>query len=140
MPFTEKGTTPAGQMTGVDILPYDAIVFASAARTATPTTQGFAIPVDANSCMIVIDTTASAAPSTVVTIEAYDPAKDGFVPILASAAIVANGTVILRVHPGGATVANLTADSMITRIMRVSCAHGNGNSHTYSVGIHFAQV
>lgn len=135
-----RGGTPAGDIGYSEIVPTSAVVFNPTARTVTPATNGFAVPRNCSAVMVVINTTASAAPSTVFVLEGYDPATDTFFPIVTSAAVVANGYIILRAYPGAVAAAGLTVDSVIPRIIRISATHGNANSHTYGVSVHFSQA
>jgi hypothetical protein len=116
--------------------PTQGLILPSAARTATPATVEFGPPDNAVGIQVRVVTTASAAPSTVVNIEAYDYAQETWFTVLASAAIVGNGTIALTVDPRLAAAANLTAQSGLYEKMRVNAVHGNGNSHTYSVTVH----
>jgi hypothetical protein len=95
------------------------------------------MPTDAvlRGCHMVIDCTAIASsPSVVFTIQGSDPLSGKFYTILASAAIVAAGTTILRVYPGLTAVTNVTVSDVLPPRWRVIATHGNANSITYSVG------
>lgn len=111
-------------------------LYPSAARTATPT----AVVVDDGNRMragghFIIDVTAiGAAPSVVFNIEAFDPASGKWYPLLASAAITAVGTTVLRIYPGVAAAANLAVSDALPQTWRMRPVHGNGDSITYSVG------
>ncbi len=110
-------------------------IFASAARTATPT------PFTANDGghprvggQFTINVTAiGAAPSVVFNIEGLDPVSGVYYPILTSAAITATGTTVLRVYPGAANTANLSVSDYIPPQWRVRPVHGNSDSITYSM-------
>lgn len=138
---TPQGLTPAGDLAASDYLPYDIAVYRSAARTATPATGGFGIPKEANAVMVIIKTTAAgSSPSTVPTIEFYNPVSDSYEVALTGAAITGTGTIILRIHPGATAATNLTLDSFVPRVIQVTMTHGNATSHTYSVSAHFSHV
>lgn len=109
--------------------------FASAARTATPTAYSFS-PGRCRALRVVIDTTAAGtSPSTVPTVEGLDSATGKWTALITGAAITAVGTVALEVGLGVAAVANLAAGKPLADSMRISMTHGNGTSHTYTVGI-----
>ena len=111
-------------------------IFASAARTATPTDVYFATN-GASSVILVIDTTAAGtSPSTVFTIQGYDPDTGTAWTLLASAAITGTGDTILRVAPGLTASANVKADEPIPAYIKINAAHGNATSHTYQVNAH----
>lgn len=108
-------------------------VFASAARTATPDTEEKELPSGAKYGVFVIDVTAAAAPSVVFTISGVDRLSGQVYTVLASAAIVGTGTTVLRVGPALTAAANLVANDCLPPIIRVTAAHGNGNSVTYTM-------
>lgn len=138
--------TPAGDHTAAQSTrkPFASKVFASAARTATPTPtgpngeDGFDLPAECTAVTVVTVTTASSTPSTVVTLQGWDPASQTWQTLVASAAIVANGTSRITAGPGAPTTANLSQNTALPDKVRVTATHGNGNSHTYSVGIAFS--
>ena len=82
-------------------------LFASAARTATPTAATFDTKCEGG--LIIIDVTAaSATPSVVFTLKGNGP-QGGTWDILASSAITGTGTTVLRVYPGLTASANATS-------------------------------
>ena len=109
-------------------------LYASAARTATPT----AVEVNEASfdgVRITIDSTAvGVTPSTTFNVEAYEPTSDKWVLLLASAAISTVTTVVLTIGPGMPVTANVSANAVLTRRWRVRPVHPNAFTHTYSVG------
>ena len=113
-------------------------VFASAARTATVTSDDIVAPREARGLRVVIDVTAvTATPSVVFTIRAKDPASGKYVTLLASAAITAVGTTVLVVYPGTTAAANAVANLPLGSIVSVLATHADADSITYSVGIDF---
>lgn len=109
-------------------------VYASAARTATPT----AVTVDVGrfrGCLVYIDTTAAgSSPSTVPKIEAV--ASNGQVyALLTGAAITGVGQVALKVYPGITAATNVAVSDVPPERVKVTMTHGNATSHTYSVEI-----
>lgn len=114
--------------------PYVETILASGARTATPSSVDKA-NLGGRGIIVVVDVTAvpGSAPSLVVTLSGIDPVSGKVWTLLASAAIVAVGTTILKVFPGGPVSANASANDQLPAQYRVAVAHGNGNSVTYSV-------
>lgn len=112
----------------------DLTVFASAARTATPTPFD-GTNLNGRGLHLVIDCTAvTATPSVVFTIQGADVLSGKFYTILVSAAITGTGTTVLRVYPGLTASANVTASDILPRTWRVIATHGDADSITYSVG------
>lgn len=109
-------------------------VFESVARTATPTSVDQGNPV-CRGLHLVIDCTVKggAAPSVVFTIVGKDPVSGKTWTILASAAIVAVGTTILKVYPGITAAANAAVSDVLPPVWQVTAVHANGDSITYSV-------
>ena len=111
-------------------------LFASAARTATPTAAEF-LKGRAERLMVVINCTAIVtAPSVVPRIDYFDDASGTWTTLLTGAAITTVSKVILRVGPGMPVTANVSANDGLPDRLRVDITHGNGNSITYSVGAH----
>ncbi len=116
-------------------------VLPSAARTAAPDTQEFdASGVDYSGLHLVIDVTAIAAtPSITVTIAGVDRASGKTYTTLASAAITATGTTVLKVGRGLTAAANLVANDLLPPIFRVTVTHADADSITYSVSGHLCR-
>lgn len=111
-------------------------VYASAARTATPTAASFSCRA-ASGLLVVIDATAiTATPSVVPTIDGYDSVSGKWFNLLTGAAITAVVTRTLRVAPGLVAVANLTVNDVVPDLVRVVMTHGDADSITYSVSAH----
>lgn len=72
--------------------------------------------------VVVIDVTAitGTGASLTVTIEGKDPHSGKYYTILASAALTAVGTTVLRIHPSLAAAANSVAKDLMPRDFRVS--------------------
>jgi len=111
-------------------------LYASAARTATPT----AVTINtrrAKGLLIVFDVTAvTSTPSTVVTIDGYDSVSNAYFPILAGAAVATAVRTVYRVGIGLTAVTNLTIADYLPDQVRVTFTHGNANSMTYSASAH----
>lgn len=112
------------------------VVYASAARTATPT----AVNINtgrAKELRIVIDATAiTATPSVVCTVDGADSTSGKFFNIITSAAIVAVGTTVLTVALGVTPAANVAVSAPLPQIIRVTMTHGDADSITYTVTAH----
>jgi len=112
-------------------------VLPSLARTATPTIETWTIEHgSATGCIVIIDATAIAAtPSVVFTLLGVDPVSLKTWVILASAAVTAVSTTILRVSPQLTAAANLIAKDVMPDSFTMTAEHGDADSITYSVGI-----
>lgn len=108
-------------------------VYASAARTATPT--AVTVPVGRYRALhLIIDVTAIAAtPSVVCTIDAYDPVSGKYYNQLTAAAVTATGTTVLKIGRGLTAAANLTANDVLPSTIRITMTHGDADSITYTV-------
>jgi hypothetical protein len=108
--------------------------YASAARTASPDTAEFELPPGVRGLMVVIDVTAVAAtPSVVFTVAGVDRLSGKVFTLLASAAITAAGTTVLRIGPGLTAAAGTVANDMVPPVVRVTPVHADADSITYSV-------
>lgn len=112
-------------------------LYASAARTATPTAADL-YPNGARGLHLVIDVSAvpGAAPSVVPTIDFLDTVSGKWCNLLTGVAITAVGTTVLKIYPGIAGVANVAASDVVHGHVRVVMTHGNANSVTYTVAAH----
>lgn len=105
----------------------------SYARTSTTASRDI-INNNCRGCQIILDVTSvTATPSITVTIQGKDPVSGKYYTILTSSPVTATGTVVYRVYPGITAVANLSASDVIPSLWRVSVAHGDSDSITYSV-------
>lgn len=112
-------------------------VYASAARTATPT----AVTVQVgryNYLHLACDVTAvTATPSVVVTIDGLDPVSGKYYNLLTSAALTDSGspyTRMLKIGPGLPVTTNVSANDVLPDTIRITMTHGDSDSITYSVG------
>lgn len=109
-------------------------IFASAARTATVASADITNR-GGRGAVIVIDVTAAAdTPSVVFTVQGKDDLSGKYYTMLASAAITATGTTVLRIFPGMTAAANVAANDVLPRTWRVNAVHADADSITYSVG------
>lgn len=128
--------TAATNTAGVHVpaTPVESTIYASAARTATPTATTQTNSAGYRGVIVVIDCTASAdTPSVVFTIQGYSTLGNDWYTILASAAVTGASTTILRAFPGSAVTANLAANDWLPLSWRVDATHADADSITYSV-------
>lgn len=110
------------------------VVYASAARTASPTPLEFVNKTN-RGVHVYIDVTASAdTPSVVFNIQGKDAISGDWYTLLASAAITGVSTTLLRVEPAVTDDANLVEGAQLPRNWRVQAVHADADSITYSVG------
>jgi len=114
---------------------YNQSIYASTARTATPTSVSIDDRRVKGIHVVISATAASATPSVVPTIDGWDPLSETWYNILTGAAITGVSAVILRVHPDLLAVTNLAAGDFLPARYRVVMTHGDADSITYSVGI-----
>lgn len=107
-------------------------LLASSARTATAAVT-FNSPCIGGIVVINVSA-ATGSPSVTFTLAGLDPASDTAYTILASAAITGTGTTVLRIHPSLTASANAIAKDVLPEAMKLTAAHGNTDSITYSVG------
>lgn len=110
-------------------------LLASAARTASVNSADF-VNYNAKGAHFIIDVTAiTDTPSITVTIQGKDALSSEYYDILTGVAITATGTTILKVYPGIGQIANGAASDILPRTYRVSVAHDDTDSITYSIGV-----
>lgn len=109
-------------------------IYASAARTATPTAVTKRVD-RAKGVMLIIDATASAAtPSVVVTIDGVAASGNAY-NILTSAAITGTGRTVLKIYPGITAAANVAVSDVVPQTIKVTATHGDADSITYSMDL-----
>lgn len=89
---------------------------------------------------IVIDITAIAGttPTETVTVEGFDPISGTYWTILASTALNAVATTILRIYPGLTAAANLVANDVLPPMWRVrSTIGGTTPTVTATISAHY---
>ena len=107
--------------------------FASAVRTASGN-SGDLTNSGSRGVHVVIDMTAVPTVETVTfTVEGKDPVSGKYYTLLASSAIVAVSTVVLKVYPGLVVAANLAANDVLPSVYRVKTTHSASGNFTYSV-------
>jgi hypothetical protein len=113
-------------------------LYASAARTATPTAVDFDAG-RAKALFIVIDITAvTATPAVTVTVSGVDSLSGKVWTLLASAALATVSTTVLQIGPGVTAATNLAANAYIPDFVRVAPTHGDSDSATYTITAHLA--
>ena len=117
-------------------------VYASAARTATPTTVKFDRE-RATAIYLRLDLTAFVtAASLTAKVFALDGSDNRLFEMLGATAVTANGTTVYltgeSVGINGATGGGVTTTRPhpLPQRMEIEITHGNGNSHTYSAGLY----
>lgn len=118
--------------------PYQRELYASAARTATPTAVTFYNEGNFNALQIFVSATASSStPSVVVTIDTWNSKADKWVTLLTGAAITGVSENIYQVGGAGQNVSNLVDVRHPGKRIRVTLTHGDSDSITYSVAASF---
>lgn len=115
--------------------PESKTLLASAARTATVTGDPQTSLLHRGLHLIIDVTAVTLTPSVVFTIQAQDPASGQWYTVLASAAITATGTTVLKVYPGITAAANLAASDVLPHVWRLLATHADADSITYSCGV-----
>ena len=107
---------------------------ASAARTATVSSDDIT-NLGNRGVVVILDVTASAAtPSITLKVQGKDPVSEKYYDILESAAVTGTSTNVYRVYPGLTAAANLTVSDVIPKTFRITMTHADADSITYSVG------
>ena len=108
-------------------------IFASAVRSATTNSTTITNYTNRGG-HIIIDVTAVPGIDTVTpTIQGFDPISGKFYDILVGTALVATGTVVLKVFPGIASSANASANDFLPLSWRVVMTHSALTNFTYSI-------
>lgn len=109
-------------------------VLASAARTASVDSTDFTNH-NAKGLHIIVNVSAiTATPSIIAAIQGKDPVSGNYYDLLVGTAITTTGINVLKIYPGIGQIANGAASDLLPRIWRVSIAHADVDSITYSVG------
>ncbi len=113
----------------------NATVLASAARTATTTSDTFT-NLHSRQAHLIIDVTVAPGVDTVTPkIEGYDAVSGKFYTLLTGSAISTTGTNVIKIGPGLAASANVSAADFLPLKWRVTMTHSAGTSFTYSVAV-----
>jgi hypothetical protein len=97
-----------------------------AAASVGKSTGPFNIPAGTIGAHIVINITALAgtAPTLTVTISGIDPVSGASYPIIASTALAATGTTVLRIFAGATPAANLTVSDILPPQIQITATIG----------------
>jgi hypothetical protein len=110
------------------------VIYASAARTATPTAVSRRVD-RYRGCVVLIDVTAIAAtPSVTPKIEGV-MSSGAVYTLLTGAAITGTGQTALKVYPGITAAANVAVSDVLPQNIKVTLTHGDADSITYSVDL-----
>lgn len=93
--------------------------------------------INARGVDVVVDVTAvgGLTPQVIVTIEGKDPRSGKYYPLLASAALVAAGTVVLTVYPGATVAANIAVSRQLPRTWRAKAVVSGGAGATITATV-----
>ncbi len=111
-------------------------ILPSASRTVLQT--GNAIGTGGRQFLIaVLDLTSvnGVTPGLTLSIEGYDKVSAKWYNILSGAAVVAVSTNVYKVGPGLPATANVSANSCLPGLIRITIAVADADAATYSVGI-----
>lgn len=109
------------------------VIAASAARTATFTSNDYVFRTAANGLHIIIKVTSiTSTPILTPTIDART-ALGNYYNVLTGANITATGTTVLKLGRGVGQVANGSAADMVPNVLRVVLTAADSDSATYSV-------
>jgi hypothetical protein len=111
----------------------DATLITAVAATTTQTSTDQTNP-GGRGVKVVLDMTAIGTGSVTLSIRGKDPASGKYYTILASAAVVGNGTTVYTVYPGAPAAANVSANDALPRTWQVQVVANNANPATYTVG------
>lgn len=112
-------------------------VYASAARTATPTVVSIPTGRYQYAHIVTNVTAKTSTPSVVMTVHGLDTVSGAYYLLLTSAAF--DGTTetrLLTIGPGLPVTTNVSANNIIPSTVRITMTHGDSDSITYSVGVH----
>lgn len=118
-----------------NVLDTPTTILASAARTATTTSDVFRLPPTSRGFALQIDATDSAATPSVV-FKVQHLAADTWTDVMAGAAITGATTQNLIYHPDASDVANLSESSTVLKEkFRIVATAADADSLTYSVKV-----
>lgn len=117
---------------GFQALPLQFPILPSAARTTTPDTVEFRTEGAEGLIVAVAATAATDTPAVTVTVYGVLP-DDTTYEIGATAAITGTGVTVLMIHPALTAVSNAKISALIPDRIRVTAAHGDADSLTYSI-------
>ena len=108
-------------------------VLASAARTATVVSPVLSAEQVIASTFVIDVTAVTATPAITATIEGKDPVSGSFYTILVDAAVSTVSRTFLQVGHTITAAANVAANNFLPSEYRLTVAHGDTDSITYSI-------
>jgi len=108
-------------------------VLASAARTAATVTSTFDNYTRKGLHLLINVSAAATAGGITPTIQGFDEASQTYYDLLVGSAITTTGTTVLKIYPGIAATANVSASDFLPAKWRVSVAVSTADSYTYSI-------
>lgn len=127
--------TVGGSLTHKDL---EQTIAASAARTATFTSDDFQNIDSAKGGHLIVDVTAGTGFNLTPKIQGKDSVSGKYYDLLIGVAITATGTTVLKIYPGIAVSPNVAASDILPRTWRVVVTAADATSATYSVGVSLA--
>lgn len=111
-------------------------ILPSGSRTTANDQDVALVQRDCDGLHVIVDVTVNAGGLGSLTVSIYgkDPASGKKYLLLASAALTAVATTVLRVFAGATAAANLAANDLVPNDFVVSVAHGAGGPIAYSIG------
>jgi hypothetical protein len=102
-------------------------IYASAARTATPTAVVVNMRHATAMRLVLVATAITATPSVVVTVDQFDNASGTYVNVRTEAAVATVSTNVFTLMQG------------LTGLVRITATHGDADSITYSLNAHLTR-
>lgn len=110
-------------------------ILSSAARTATTTSSDIENKHNIGAHIVVDVTVVPGIETVTFAVQGLDETSGKYYTLLTSAALVATGTVVLKVYPGITTASNTAVSDILPLKFRVVATHSASGSFTYSVGV-----
>lgn len=113
-------------------------IYPAVARTASSNSADIFRTLERGASFIVVMSAVPGVDTVTFTVQGKD-SLGNYYTILASTAIVGNGTTVLTVCPGCAATANVSANTVLPDVYRIITTHSSGTSFTYSVTLNTTQ-
>lgn len=110
-------------------------ILGSAVRTATTTSSDIENKHNIGAHVIIDMTVVPGVETVTFALQGLDETSGEYYTIITSAALVATGTVILKIYPGITTAANLSVSDILPLKFRVVATHSASGNFTYSIGV-----
>lgn len=111
----------------------DTITILNVSGVTTSQTSGIQTNFNHRGCTIILTTSAIGTGSITLAIQGIEPVSNYVWTILAGATVTTNTTLIYKVYPGLAAVANATVNDILPRSWQVVVTANNANAATYAV-------